>query len=162
MGVSVIIILNEIQVLICRLSKVYCLSYIFIALIKLCDQGNLEEKEIWEAYTFRDKYMPIIAGCMAVGEAATVILHSYPQVGDRENSLRMMCFETTKPTPSDTPPSTRPCLLIFSKQFYQLGTKYSHMSVWAPFSFKPTQVPSKIGHLKTTDNIDVIAHKSSS
>lgn len=91
-----------------------------------------------------------------------MILHSYPQVGDRENSLEMMCFETTKATPSDTPPSTRPCLLILSKQFYQLGTKYSHTSVWVQFSFKPTQVPSEIGRLKTTDNIDVIAHKSSS
>ena len=33
-------------------------------------------------------------------------------------------LETSKPSPSDTPPPTRPHLLILPKQFYQLWTKH--------------------------------------
>ena len=33
-------------------------------------------------------------------------------------------FETSKPNPSDTPPLTRPHLLILPKQFHQLMTKH--------------------------------------
>ena len=44
-------------------------------------------------------------------------------------------FETAKPTPRDTPPPTRPHLLVLPKQFHQLGTKIKHMSLWEPFSF---------------------------
>lgn len=39
-------------------------------------------------------------------------------------------------TPSDTPPPKGPHLSIISKQVQQLGTKYSSMSLWGPFSFK--------------------------
>lgn len=35
--------------------------------------------------------------------------------------------KTSKPSPSDTPPSTRPQLLILSKQSYQLGTEPSNI-----------------------------------
>jgi hypothetical protein len=44
-------------------------------------------------------------------------------------------FEISKPISSDTPPPIR--LFNLSKTFPQLGTKYSNMSLWEPFLFKP-------------------------
>jgi len=47
-------------------------------------------------------------------------------------------FETLKPSPSDTPPLTRPHFLILPKEFHQLGGKaFPYMGLWEPFSFKP-------------------------
>ena len=40
-------------------------------------------------------------------------------------------FETSKPDPSDTPPLTRPHLLILPNQFHQLGTQwFKYMGLW--------------------------------
>jgi hypothetical protein len=45
---------------------------------------------------------------------------------DGEKELAGNCGGILKPqTPTDTPPPTRPHFLILSKQFHELGTKYS-------------------------------------
>lgn len=47
-----------------------------------------------------------------------------PQGGSRDSALGVVCFETARFVPSDTPPPTRSYLLILLKQLKQLGTKY--------------------------------------
>ena len=43
--------------------------------------------------------------------------------GDRDRQTRnSMGFETSKLTPRDVPPPSRPCLLILPKQFHQVQT----------------------------------------
>lgn len=56
--------------------------------------------------------------------SAELKMHLKMQPGGRERHTHQKqgeTFETSKPIPSDSPPSTRSHLLIFPKQFHQLG-----------------------------------------
>lgn len=53
-----------------------------------------------------------------------------PTASRRQSTLGMASSETSKPAPSGTFVPTR-SHLIFPKQFCQLETKYSNMSLWA-------------------------------
>lgn len=50
-----------------------------------------------------------------------------------------MNLRNRKSHPSDTPPSTRPYLLIFPKQITNWNQTFKYMSLWETFSFKLPQ-----------------------
>ena len=54
----------------------------------------------------------------------------------REQPGNSMGFWTSHPTLSETPPLTRPHLLILPKQFPELGTIFKYVSLARPFSFR--------------------------
>lgn len=85
---------------------------------------------------------------MALEQAlrAHILIHR----NEAENNNRMAwAFKTSKPTPSDTPPPTRPHLLDLPKQFHQLRATYSHIwARWEPFSFKPPCIIRRIAPSK--------------
>jgi hypothetical protein len=52
-------------------------------------------------------------------------------------------FSRLKPTPSNTPPQTRPRLPILPKLFSLTGEEtFIHVSLWGPFLFKPPHMQS--------------------
>ena len=58
---------------------------------------------------------------------AHILIHNTRQRTLTRNS---MGFWNLKVTPSDTPPSTRPRLLILPQKFQQLGTSFRFLSPW--------------------------------
>jgi hypothetical protein len=76
--------------------------------------------------------MAIMVGNTAAGThgsgAVAEFLHPYLQARGRESTQGLVwAFETSRPSPGDTPPPMRPHLLILPKQFHQLGTKHLNM-----------------------------------
>jgi hypothetical protein len=56
-----------------------------------------------------------------------------------EKEKLFQAFETSEPTPSDTPPPTRPHLLMLLKTVPSTGVQApKHTSLWRPFSFRPS------------------------
>lgn len=47
--------------------------------------------------------------------------------------------EVSKLTPREVPPPTKLYLLILSRQFHKLRSKYSNMRLWGSFSSKTLQ-----------------------
>lgn len=117
---------------------------------KICEAGGPQFRGFWQSCFFPSPLLPLFPLPppspsplpLPPPSPSPTLLKQAHRHGTRalsRESLRLICkleaereltgkawvFETSKPTPRDALPRTRPHFLILSKHFHQLGTKYS-------------------------------------
>lgn len=97
------------------------------------DGECMTQPSFWGAWQGTDKY-----GTGAIAES----LHLLCELeAERKKSALVWVFQTSKSPCSDTPPSTRSCLLIFPKTVPPIRDQvFKFISLWGSFSFKLPQL----------------------